>query len=115
MTEDTKATIAICTIVYLVGAAMFAAGYHQGFSHQRPCGQCGSFVVDGDITISKDAGLQVDGGTLQIRGRKSTGGTLHLGDTDGDGVPDVLDNCRYVYNPDQRDSNHNGVGDACEP
>ena len=35
-------------------------------------------------------------------------------DIDGDGVPDALDNCPTVFNPDQRDSNLNGIGDACE-
>jgi hypothetical protein len=36
-------------------------------------------------------------------------------DRDGDGVPDATDNCRYRANPDQRDSNHDGKGDACQP
>jgi hypothetical protein len=35
-------------------------------------------------------------------------------DLDLDGVPDDQDNCPNVYNPDQTDSNHNGIGDACE-
>lgn len=35
-------------------------------------------------------------------------------DRDGDGVPDDQDNCPLVFNPDQRDSNLNGIGDACE-
>jgi hypothetical protein len=35
-------------------------------------------------------------------------------DTDADGVTDMLDNCPFVKNPDQADSDHNGVGDACE-
>jgi hypothetical protein len=35
-------------------------------------------------------------------------------DTDNDGVPDVLDNCPTVYNPDQADSDGNGIGDACD-
>jgi len=35
-------------------------------------------------------------------------------DGDGDGAVDPLDNCPAVYNPDQRDTDGNGVGDACE-
>lgn len=35
-------------------------------------------------------------------------------DGDGDGVPDCVDNCRLVANPDQSDRDGNGVGDACE-
>jgi hypothetical protein len=37
-----------------------------------------------------------------------------LEDQDGDEIPDVFDNCPTVFNPDQRDSNGNGTGDACE-
>ncbi len=36
-------------------------------------------------------------------------------DVDGDGVPDAQDNCPQVSNPDQSDSDANGVGDACVP
>ena len=36
-------------------------------------------------------------------------------DTDGDGIYDVDDNCPSVYNPDQEDTDLNGVGDACDP
>jgi hypothetical protein len=42
-------------------------------------------------------------------------GTLALGDLDGDGVVNALDNCVSVSNPDQGDLNANGVGDACDP
>lgn len=35
-------------------------------------------------------------------------------DEDNDGVPDVSDNCINDVNPDQTDSNNNGVGDACD-
>ncbi len=34
-------------------------------------------------------------------------------DRDGDGVVNWRDNCPYVENPDQADSNSDGVGDAC--
>ena len=37
-----------------------------------------------------------------------------LEDSDGDEIPDVFDNCPHVFNPDQLDSDHNGVGDACD-
>jgi hypothetical protein len=36
------------------------------------------------------------------------------GDTDGDGFPDVSDNCPSVPNPDQRDHDGDGHGDVCD-
>jgi len=36
------------------------------------------------------------------------------GDADGDVVPDCVDNCLGISNPDQADLNANGIGDACE-
>ncbi|MCS7109346.1 MAG: thrombospondin type 3 repeat-containing protein [Candidatus Micrarchaeota archaeon] len=35
-------------------------------------------------------------------------------DTDNDGIRDDIDNCPTVYNPDQADRDHNGIGDACQ-
>jgi hypothetical protein len=37
-----------------------------------------------------------------------------LPDVDGDGKADQDDNCPNTYNPDQADSDKNGIGDACE-
>jgi hypothetical protein len=37
-----------------------------------------------------------------------------IADGDSDGVMDRMDNCIDVPNPDQRDQNGNGIGDACE-
>lgn len=37
-----------------------------------------------------------------------------LPDVDCDGVPDAFDNCPSVHNPDQYDTNRNGIGDACD-
>ena len=34
-------------------------------------------------------------------------------DQDQDGIPDDQDNCPDTYNPDQKDSDKDGVGDAC--
>jgi hypothetical protein len=36
-------------------------------------------------------------------------------DSDGDGVPDAIDNCRNMPNPDQGDEDHDGLGDDCDP
>ena len=35
-------------------------------------------------------------------------------DTDGDGIPDDVDNCPLVANSDQLDTDGNGIGDVCD-
>jgi len=44
----------------------------------------------------------------------STLGDMCNPDIDGDTVPNATDNCPLVINLDQKDSDKNGVGDACE-
>jgi len=36
-------------------------------------------------------------------------------DDDDDGIPNFRDNCPTVHNPDQKDMDHNGIGQACDP
>ena len=35
-------------------------------------------------------------------------------DKDQDGIADLVDNCKKIFNPDQLDSNFDGKGDACQ-
>jgi len=41
-------------------------------------------------------------------------GSTLLDDLDCDKVPDIVDNCLGVANPDQLDQNQNGIGDSCD-
>jgi len=38
----------------------------------------------------------------------------HSADSDGDGVADATDNCTLVANADQRDTNGDAIGNACD-
>jgi len=52
-------------------------------------------------------------GFIDTRGKVAIGNVAF--DSDGDGVPDGDDNCPEVPNPDQRDTDGDGVGDECDP
>ncbi|MBM4386507.1 MAG: lamin tail domain-containing protein, partial [Deltaproteobacteria bacterium] len=54
-----------------------------------------------------DDGNKIDGDGCDM-------GCLPSSDKDADGVYDIPDNCPDVYNPDQTDSDDDGVGDECD-
>jgi hypothetical protein len=67
----------------------------------------------GDACAGEGCGTTVDGDTPE-------GGTADPGscpsedvDSDGDGMLDLEDNCPYTFNPDQADTDGDGIGDAC--
>src|SRR5262249_13669182 len=54
---------------------------------------------------------------LSLESNEEVGSTLYIDnspDRDGDGIPDVKDNCLFVSNPDQKEADGNGIGDGCE-
>jgi len=62
---------------------------------------------------STSATWSLDGSTAQAT---SSSPRCHgAADGDGDGVPDDVDNCPTVPNPNQADSDFDGIGDACKP
>jgi hypothetical protein len=74
-----------------------------------PAGDSGqSDVVYGDAASAAEQPLTAgnDSGSSNER-------TLLELDADGDYIPDALDNCPYVQNPDQADADGDGSGDPC--
>ncbi|MBK6739586.1 MAG: thrombospondin type 3 repeat-containing protein [Haliea sp.] len=94
-------------------------------------GEGGEFIMHGtsgtsDITVQRTDGSGVPGVVrLFLDSSLSTNGRVIVEagpelieffavDLDADGAPDDLDNCHGTANPDQLDSDGDGIGDACE-
>jgi hypothetical protein len=67
------------------------------------------------------AGMPVAHGVIRFNFQPNTKGERALtlvrdigGDRDGDEIPDSIDNCPDVRNPDQADDDHDGTGNACK-
>ena len=73
----------------------------------------GSFV-DLALTPVNPAGDRNDGSDGSYNRLWVSTDLAEIPDTDGDGIPDYLDNCPLVFNPGQEDADGDGVGDACD-
>lgn len=75
------------------------------------------FVVELEPWTSYELAMDVFGGAMfDATTLTSAEATLAVvGDTDGDGILDSDDNCTLAANADQRDTNGDGYGNACDP
>ncbi|MFD2726702.1 CARDB domain-containing protein [Hyunsoonleella rubra] len=74
----------------------------------------GDSVPDGcDVCTGDDASGDTDGDGVCDGSDICPGFDDNL-DSDGDTIPDCIDNCPNHPNPDQVDSDNNGIGDVCD-
>lgn len=64
--------------------------------------------------VSQSNVVAVESDTPDLDGANNAAGFAPFLDGDGDGVPDVSDNCDLVANPGQGDADLDGSGDACD-
>lgn len=68
-----------------------------------------------DIKTGEAGDLSSDRGVLRLNPLATMANPQYkFADVDGDGVPDIHDNCVLVANADQMDVDANGRGDACD-
>ena len=70
--------------------------------------------LEANIGDSCDDGNDMTENDVVTEDCECMGTPIEQNDMDGDGIPDDIDNCPSVYNPDQADGNGDGIGDACE-
>lgn len=87
---------------------------------QRPTVDVNGTVVEGEpveaevtVDIAEEEGVPVEVSPSESEGGSPPGAVPVEEDSDGDYVPNLVDNCPMVSNVRQEDSNGDGVGDGC--
>jgi hypothetical protein len=78
-----------------------------GGSCSETCGVNDNCEVDSDCTSDICTGGKCKSGS-------SSGGGTTTNDADGDGIPDISDNCPANVNENQKDTDFDGMGDICD-
>jgi hypothetical protein len=82
-------------------------GNSDGIFEYTTMGSSGNFVAGVDT-----AGCDFDCSYNEENALLGSHGVVVPGDSDGDGWPDLCDNCPFIQNPDQSDVD--GLGDECD-
>ena len=89
-------------------AGLSPSAYGAGQAACTAAGVTNAHLLDGcilDVALTGDSGYAA--------GYAGAAVPTTVFDYDQDGIPDYVDDCPTVYNPDQQDTGHTGVGDAC--
>jgi gliding motility-associated-like protein len=91
-------------------------GYGDPLDAVTSCNAPTDYITDDSDCDDSDANSFPGGTEIPNDGidQDCNGSDLIIGDTDNDGVLDDVDNCIDTPNPDQADSDNNGIGDECD-
>jgi len=92
-----------------IGAPIDCAGVINGTATLDECGICSG----GSTGVVPNLDTDLDG-IPDCMDNCPLVSNPEQADLDGDGIGDACDNCPWIYNPDQLDTNGDGVGDVCQ-
>lgn len=91
-------------------------GYGDPLDAVTSCNAPSGYIANDSDCDDSDANSYPGGTEIPNDGidQDCNGSDLIIGDSDSDGILDDVDNCIDTPNPDQLDSDNNGIGDECD-
>ncbi|MFQ6093788.1 MAG: thrombospondin type 3 repeat-containing protein, partial [bacterium] len=111
-TAETTVSAEAATNCTFVGMSWTLSGATSGSGDGSSC--TAVFNVGQTIVTFTGQSIDSDGPLMEQTCETVVTVSPPPGDSDCDGVPEDIDNCAAVYNPDQTDGDHDLVGDVCD-